>query len=130
MKYKKTKHGAERMQQRGKRDMDVRVIQKYGERQRQGGVCLLTRRRAQKTILRLKRWVFKKQNSPLFTQRVIKVKKIVESIERTIGCMAIFINDSYNNEVLLTIYHADKKRQHKFMRGKCRAVPSYSHGEK
>lgn len=116
---KNSKHCQKRMQQRGRKALDIRVIEKYGEYSRGVGY-LLSRRRAKVAIARLRRWLQGRKNySPLFAKRVAQVRQIVGSLEKTVGWMLVCTSGK-----AITVYSASKKRQQKFMRGQCR--PTYN----
>lgn len=117
----KTEHGEVRMRQRGKRELDVRVLEKYGERQRGDGIRFLTRRSARPAIARFRRWLRRWENSPRFRRRVARVRLIVASLERVVNWMLVSTSGK-DGERLITVYRAGRARQRRFLRGACRPV--------
>lgn len=101
---KHTKHGTIRMQQRGKRWLDLRVIEKYGQSQRGGGVRMLSHRNAKRAINRLRRWLKQRRSLPMnsFSRRVAQVRKIIKSLEKAANWMMITALES-SGERLITV---------------------------
>lgn len=116
-----TKHGNTQMQKRGRSDLDLCVIRKYGEMHRGGGIYMLSRRNAKREIDRWRQWLKRQQNAPKFSRRVALVRRIIASLEKTVNWMIITALES-GGKKLITVYLADRKRQRKFMSGRCRSV--------
>ena len=108
-------HCKQRLRQRGRHSLDINILDKYGEYN--SGICLLTRRRAKATIIRLRRWL-RQHTSPVVQKRADQIRTIVQRIEKLTDWMLIISPEG----TAITIYRADKRRQKKFMRGKCRPV--------
>lgn len=124
----KTKHVIKRMQQRGRSALDLSVIGRYGETHRGGGIRLLTNRKAKRAINRFRQWLKRKQNVPMYSRRVARVRKIVSSIEKTRNWMMISALGN-SGEMIITIYPANRARQRKFFRSKCRLPVSSFKGK-
>ena len=121
MTMKRKLHCKQRQQQRGRADADISIIGKYGEHHR--GVCLLTRRRVKSVVRRLRRWMVRHTSSRV-RKRANQVRAIIARLEKLADWMLVV---SANGEVI-TVYRADRQRQRKFMRGKCRPVDGFSGG--
>ena len=109
-------HCQKRQRQRGRNDIDISILAKYGEHYK--GARLLTQRRANKIIIRLRRWIKRHSFLSDFQARVSQARKIVERLEKLINWMLIISPEG----TVITVYPADKRRQKKFMRGECRPV--------
>lgn len=118
---KTTKHGQERLQQRGRNLLDALVIRKYGEsHNRKPGIYILSRQRARQELFRLRKWLKRNKDNLSLSRRVADVREIIRRMEKTINWIALF---SEGGE-LITIYLADKRRQRKAIRGNCRSLQS------
>lgn len=113
-----TKHCKKRQQQRGRNNADISIIGRYGEHRR--GVCMLTRRKVRVVVHRLRRWTAKHASSRV-QKRAGQVRALISRLEKLEDWMMIL---SPQGEVI-TIYHADRRRQRKFMRGDCRPVDGF-----
>ena len=110
-----SQHCKKRLCQRGRHSLDISILDKYGEYN--GGIRLLTRRQAKAVIIRMRRWL-QRHTSPVVRQRADQVRTIVQRVEKLIDWMLIVSPEG----TAITVYRANKRRQKKFMRGKCRPV--------
>ena len=113
MNMKLSRHCQNRQRQRGRSSLDIIILAKYGEYD--GGIYMLTRRRAKSIVIRMRRWL-RGHTSPLVRQRAHRVRTIVQRIEKLTDWMLIISPEG----TAITVYRADRHRQKKFMRGACR----------
>lgn len=93
MKIKITQHCNERMDERGRQTADVRVILKYGSRHVSGRhrqKCLMTRRRVNNAIRRLRGWLAR-HSSPQFRKRAQQARDLIRLLERAANWMLVIV---------------------------------------
>lgn len=111
MKMTITQHCSQRMDERGRRSIDLRVTIKYGERL--GEKRLVSRNRANATIKRLYRWL-KTHSSDCFQQRAQKVRQLIRLLERAVNWMVVVASNSASFKVV-TVYPVNSATCKKFM---------------
>ena len=110
MKMNITQHCNERMDKRGRRTSDIRVILKYGDRRQRR--CLMTRRCVNIAIRRLRRWL-SRHTAVRFQRRAEQVRAIIRLLERAANWMVVAA-DERDAVKVITVFRAGKSQRRKF----------------
>ena len=99
-----TRHALQRLQQRGKSRESIRLILRYGKRQKQFDRVFLSRRRAEKEIQRRRRWLARLERRQGNRRAIDAIRRRVKTLERVRGCVVV-----QKTDMIITIYHTTRR---------------------